>query len=1170
MKFLNIVIIAICFNITLTAQDVTLVMPLGHAQKINHIEVSHDFVHIASVDDSNLIHIWDTKTQREIYQLNEHPAGIVNIDFHPSKNELVSSDQKGNVIVWRYLNTEARLNFSASQRAVLVTYSLDGSRIITAGEDSKISIWNAQDGKLISSVEIEGKATCIDVASNDNIAIGSDKGILTVLSGDLKKIYSDSFEKSPITTVTFYEDKNKLFMGHENGMVSRVNVNKKELTRAGKIFDYRIGKIIVDSKTNSFIASGKDKENFVKFFSIVLDDQTPRKFKWNVEPKDDLGLKGLAWTDTTKTSIYVADHDNNIRTWDLDSKEWVGRMFRGTARSILDIDLDSTKRFLTIATKINNAKIYDLSGAVYPRLYGGHSGGIIKIDFHHNENLMLVSAEDEEIKIWDTDQETIIDKIKKAGYLDFDVQFVSENSIIRRTGIDNYEIYNFRSQEKTPLTFPDVLDCKVSPNGRLIAFRKANEIIIYDSKNNGIDFRIMANSISDMAFTDLGIIVKCNDGTVKKFNKSELISELTVPTRLDKIFSLPNEEFILYASIESDKKIYSMEYYSSTGVLKQKLESHTNYITRILNHHGRIISSSIDGTIKFWLQEKDKFTELGTFIPLYKDNFVVTTPGQLFDASPDAMSEMHYTRGKDIISLDQLKDVYYEPNLLQKLLGYSSGKIRETKNISTLGIYPELEITHPNLNNGKLGIKITDKGGGIGRVVLNINGKEVANDVRAIKDGSESSLGIEYDIQGHPYMYDNKVNKITIKAYNKDGTLGSEPHSIFVLPTKNDSEELKPKIFALIIGSSDYANDELDLKYAAKDAQDFAAALRISSTNLIGGDNLNMKVLTTSKDKSEWPTKENIKNVFEGFALEAKARDYLIVYMAGHGVTGGENGDFYYLTCSAKDGAIGNEETRNNHAVSSTEFTEWIKKVSALKQVMIVDACHSGTLTSSFGKTMDSDEVKALEKMKDRTGLFLLAGSAADAVSYETTLYGQGLLTYALLFGLKGAALREGEYVDVLNLFQFAATKVPQLAQDIGGVQRPEVRIPSEVSSFDIGKMTDENKQNIILLSPKPVFIHTNFQDIDDFQDVIGIGSALDTKLSEKSKEPNAPLVYMNENKFAGALQVRGRYENKDGLIIVDVKVFKDGVKKSEFKTQGTNKDDISDKIMNRLLVDYK
>ena len=49
----------------------------------------------------------------------------------------------------------------------------------------------------------------------------------------------------------------------------------------------------------------------------------------------------------------------------------------------------------------------------------------------------------------------------------------------------------------------------------------------------------------------------------------------------------------------------------------------------------------------------------------------------------------------------------------------------------------------------------------------------------------------------------------------------------------------------------------------------------------------------------------------------------------------------------------------------------------------------------------------------------------------------------AALAGPEGAALRDGEFVEVEKLFIYATDRVPALAGDIGGVQRPLVRVSS-------------------------------------------------------------------------------------------------------------------------------
>ena len=83
MKYLKAILLTILTGyLQLShAQNANLVIPMGHAQQVNYIDVSHDFSYMASVDDSNIIHLWDAVTKRELFQLNEHPEGLMNLNF---------------------------------------------------------------------------------------------------------------------------------------------------------------------------------------------------------------------------------------------------------------------------------------------------------------------------------------------------------------------------------------------------------------------------------------------------------------------------------------------------------------------------------------------------------------------------------------------------------------------------------------------------------------------------------------------------------------------------------------------------------------------------------------------------------------------------------------------------------------------------------------------------------------------------------------------------------------------------------------------------------------------------------------------------------------------------------------------------------------------------------
>jgi len=71
---------------------------------------------------------------------------------------------------------------------------------------------------------------------------------------------------------------------------------------------------------------------------------------------------------------------------------------------------------------------------------------------------------------------------------------------------------------------------------------------------------------------------------------------------------------------------------------------------------------------------------------------------------------------------------------------------------------------------------------------------------------------------------------------------------------------------------------------------------------------------------------------------------------------------------------------------------EWVKGekgIKALKQVMILDTCAAGAIAGNASlmakKDLSSDQVRAIERLKDHTGFHVLMGAAADAPSYEAT-----------------------------------------------------------------------------------------------------------------------------------------------------------------------------------------
>src|SRR5262249_1272904 len=141
-----------------------------------------------------------------------------------------------------------------------------------------------------------------------------------------------------------------------------------------------------------------------------------------------------------------------------------------------------------------------------------------------------------------------------------------------------------------------------------------------------------------------------------------------------------------------------------------------------------------------------------------------------------------------------------------------------------------------------------------------------------------------------------------------------------------------PALYAVIVGVSKYRGDKLDLRYAAKDAEDFAAALKLGAERLFRPERVHVTLLTAAPAEAR-PTRAAPDRAL-GALKATKPGDLVVVYLAGHGVTqGGAESDWHYLTADAQSADLTDPTVRKQVSLSSAELTELLKAAPAQKQV---------------------------------------------------------------------------------------------------------------------------------------------------------------------------------------------------------------------------------------------
>ena len=138
---------------------------------------------------------------------------------------------------------------------------------------------------------------------------------------------------------------------------------------------------------------------------------------------------------------------------------------------------------------------------------------------------------------------------------------------------------------------------------------------------------------------------------------------------------------------------------------------------------------------------------------------------------------------------------------------------------------------------------------------------------------------------------------------------------------------LKPKLYALVIGVSDYVAANLKLEYAAKDAIDFSEALQAQEGGMYS--KVEVKRLVDRE-----VTREAIVDGLEWLEQQVTHRDIGIIFVAGHGVKDDQQ-TYWFLPADATQARL------RAKAVPQDDLRRTLRNLAG-KAILFVDTCHAG------------------------------------------------------------------------------------------------------------------------------------------------------------------------------------------------------------------------------------
>ena len=578
---------------------------------------------LAASDIRGDIHVWQIHHNQKLLTLSGHHGWVFSLVFSPNSISLSSASTGYVVKLWDIVTGACLQTLSGPANLLnAVTFSLDERMILTQDQNAAIQLWNV-DHLELQLVNLQGytyfvRATAV---SPDRKTIANSTQDHTIRFWNIRTGNCERILQSDHTTVrlvAYSSEGNYLASTSLDPVIQLWDLSTNQCLHTLTGHTQSISEVAFSPDSRYLASSSYDQT--VKIWDVV----TGQCFKTLYGHSKK--LMAVAFSPDGQ-QIASGGDDHVVKLWDVSTGQCI-KTFQGYTNAIPSIAISPDRRILASAHEDITLKLWDLHSNQIVKMLPAHSAIAWAVAFDSSGSTLVSTSADATVKVWNLQTDTCLTGRGHRNWV-WSAAFHPENHSFA-TGSYDESIKLWDPQTGECLATwtghtSAVLCVRFSPDGSYLASSSFDQTIRLWDVDTGTCIKVLSghrDRVWCVAFSpDGNQLASCGyDQTIKIWNLETGACLYTLTGHQGAITSLafsPDNLTLVSSGFDHTIKLWDV----STGQCLRTLEEHTSGVLCVLFEPLRcfepetlqqgdrvtqslfIISSSLDGTIKFWQPE---------------------------------------------------------------------------------------------------------------------------------------------------------------------------------------------------------------------------------------------------------------------------------------------------------------------------------------------------------------------------------------------------------------------------------------------------------------------------------------------------------------------------------------------------------------------------------------